>query len=126
MIELTFNELEIISESLYAKWERLKETEHQIYSYAIRGLINKITKETNALWDAKPSKIEPSNPQPKVTIKLNKLGRVVGPDGQDVPNAHELNLHPSCSVGSFMQAGNWVWFQHCPGCGKKNNFPKSE
>ena len=62
MNQFTFNELEMISEALYAKWERLKETEHQVYSNAIRGLMNRITKKKDALWDAEPSKIEPSTP----------------------------------------------------------------
>ena len=95
MSEFTFNELEMISEALYAKWERLKETEHQVYSNAIRGLMNRITKKKDAFWDAEPSKIEPSNP-----------------------------LNCDHVTGSWIPAGidgdeTWIDFTYCPKCGEK-------
>ena len=95
MIELTFNELEIISESLHAKWERLKETEHQVYSYAVRGLINKITKETH-----------------ETITKLPKCNHIVGyrhgmNDALLIQSDEARDLEPS------------TFFTFCPKCGEK-------
>ena len=96
MIELTFNELEIISESLSAKWERLKETEHQVYSNAIRGLMNRITKKKDALWDAEPSKIEPSTPL----------------------NCEHLT-EGYVFINPFKEVYGTIDFTYCPTCGEK-------